>query len=183
MSNDVSGGRANVSFPSFPAVKTATSAAAAVFHLRPFARGCCRPSARRAERQVFTRIEEQLPPSFLGEIDALLDVPESERRSSLFRLKEYPPEGKPETILAFLDNYTLLQSIGVSSIRIVGCSWRFSFSRCSSRSCWLCGGRGACIGTSRIKHPQENVQLFLTAIHGNDSVPWGLLHNIIASRC
>jgi hypothetical protein len=90
---------------------------------------------RRAERQVFTRIEEQLPPSFLGEIDALLDVPESERRSSLFRLKEYPPEGKPETILAFLDNYTLLQSIGVSSIRIAGCSVALflQFARCARR--------------------------------------------------
>lgn len=41
---------------------------------------------RRAERQVFTRIEEQLPKSFLGEIDSLLDVPESERRFSLFPL-------------------------------------------------------------------------------------------------
>jgi len=77
---------------------------------------------RRAERQVFTRIEEQLPSSFLGEIDALLDVPESERRSSLFHLKEYPPEGKPETILAFLENYSLLKSIGVAAIRIAGCS-------------------------------------------------------------
>ncbi len=90
---------------------------------------------RRAERQVFTRIEEQLPPSFLGEIDALLDVPESERRSSLFRLKEYPPEGKPETILAFLDNYTLLQSIGASSIQIAGCSVALflQFARCARR--------------------------------------------------
>ena len=90
---------------------------------------------RRAERQVFTRIAEQLPPSFLREIDALLEVPESERRSSLFHLKEYPPEGKPETILAFLDNYTLLKSIGVAGIRIAGCSVALilEFARCARR--------------------------------------------------
>ena len=90
---------------------------------------------RRAERQVFTRIEEQLPSSFLGEIDALLEVPESERRSSLFHLKEYPPEGKPETILAFLENYTLLKSIGVAAIQIAGCSVALilQFARCARR--------------------------------------------------
>lgn len=90
---------------------------------------------RRAERQVFSRIEGQLPQSFLGELDALLDVPESERRSSLFHLKEYPPEGKPETILAFLENYTLLKSIGVAGIRIAGCSVALilQFARCARR--------------------------------------------------
>jgi hypothetical protein len=77
---------------------------------------------RRAERQVFSRIAEQLPPGFRKEIDRLLEVPESEHRSDLFRLKAHPPEGKPDTILSFLTNYHYLHSIGVAEIRVVGCT-------------------------------------------------------------
>jgi TnpA family transposase len=77
---------------------------------------------RRAERQVFSRIAEQLPPGFREEIDRLLEVPESEHRSDLFRLKAHPPEGKPDTILSFLANYHYLHSIGVAEIRVVGCT-------------------------------------------------------------
>jgi hypothetical protein len=77
---------------------------------------------RRAERQVFAGIAEQLPPAFRKEIDQMLEVPESAHRSSLFHLKAYPPEGKPDTILSFLDNYQYLRSIGVAEIRLAGCS-------------------------------------------------------------
>ena len=50
-------------------------------------------------------------------------------------MKEYPPEGKPETILAFLENYSLLKSIGVAGIRIAGCSVALilQFGRCVRR--------------------------------------------------
>jgi Domain of unknown function (DUF4158) len=63
---------------------------------------------RRAERQVFAGIAEQLPPGFRKEIDRMLEVPESAHRSDLFHLKTYPPEGKPDTILSFLANYRYL---------------------------------------------------------------------------
>ena len=39
----------------------------------------------------------------------------------LFRLKEYPPEGKPDTIAVFLENYTWLKQIGTAEIRFRGC--------------------------------------------------------------
>jgi TnpA family transposase len=77
---------------------------------------------RRAEKQVFAGIAEQLPPAFRKDIDRMLEVPESAHRSSLFRLKAYPPEGKPDTILSFLDNYRYLRSIGVAELRLAGCS-------------------------------------------------------------
>jgi len=52
----------------------------------------------------------------------MLEVPESAHRSDLFRLKAYPPEGKPATILSFLTNYHYLHLIGVDKIRLAGCS-------------------------------------------------------------
>ena len=77
---------------------------------------------RRAEKQVFARIAEQLPSGFREEIDRMLEVPESAHRSDLFRLKAYPPEGKPDTILSFLAHYHYLHLIGVDKIRLAGCS-------------------------------------------------------------
>lgn len=77
---------------------------------------------RRAEKQVFDKIAEQLPSGFREEIDRMLEVPESAHRSDLFRLKAYPPEGKPATILSFLTNYHYLHLIGVDKIRLAGCS-------------------------------------------------------------
>jgi hypothetical protein len=76
---------------------------------------------RRAERGLYAMLAQQAPPALLPELDALLEVPESSNRSHLFRLKEYPPEGKPDTILVFLENYTWLKAIGVGEIRIAGC--------------------------------------------------------------
>jgi Domain of unknown function (DUF4158) len=81
-----------------------------------------RSLCRRAERQVFARIAEQLPTGFRKEIDRMLEVPDSAHRSDLFHLKAYPPEGKPETILSFLANYHYLHSIGVAEIRLAGCT-------------------------------------------------------------
>jgi hypothetical protein len=57
---------------------------------------------RRAERQVLVGLAEQLPAAFRREIDQLLEVPDAAQRSSLFHLKAYPPEARPETILSFL---------------------------------------------------------------------------------
>jgi Domain of unknown function (DUF4158) len=76
---------------------------------------------RRAERGLYTLLAQQVPAALLPEMDALLEVPESSHRSYLFRLKEYPPEGKPDTIAGFLDNYAWLKEIGVAQIRFTGC--------------------------------------------------------------
>ena len=76
---------------------------------------------RRAGRSLYTLLAQQAPPTLLPAMDALLEVPETSNRSHLFRLKEYPPEGKPDTILAFLDNYFWLKEIGVAEIHLRGC--------------------------------------------------------------
>ena len=76
---------------------------------------------RRAVRGLYASLAQQIPTALLPELDALLAVPESSNRSHLFRLKEYPPEGTPDTILAFLENYTWLQQIGVGEVRLRGC--------------------------------------------------------------
>ena len=44
----------------------------------------------RVRHEVFERIAERLTPGFRQAIDDLLQVPEGEQRSRLFRLKEYP---------------------------------------------------------------------------------------------
>jgi hypothetical protein len=72
-------------------------------------------------RGLYASLAQQIPATLLAELDALLVVPESSNRSHLFRLKEYPPEGKPDTILAFLENYTWLRQIGVGEVRLQGC--------------------------------------------------------------
>ena len=64
---------------------------------------------RRAQRGLYAVLAQQVPAALLPEMDALLEVPESSNRSHLFRLKEYPPEGKLDTIAVFLENYTWLK--------------------------------------------------------------------------
>jgi TnpA family transposase len=76
---------------------------------------------RRAERGLYALLAQQVPATLLPELDALLEVPESSNRSHLFRLKEYPPEGKPDTISLFLENYAWLKQIGVAAVRFRGC--------------------------------------------------------------
>jgi hypothetical protein len=76
---------------------------------------------RRAERGLYTVLAEQVPAALLPEMDGLLEVPESSNRSHLFRLKEYPPEGKPDTIAVFLENYAWLKQIGILQVHFQGC--------------------------------------------------------------
>jgi TnpA family transposase len=76
---------------------------------------------RRAERGLYALLAEQAPARLRTQLDALLEVPEGSNRSQLFRLKEYPPEGRPETILVFLDNYFWLKEAGIAGIRLRGC--------------------------------------------------------------
>jgi hypothetical protein len=57
----------------------------------------------RAEGDVFERITEQVSAEGRRRIDEVLTVPEDDPRSLLFRLKEYPPRGTPQTIKAYLE--------------------------------------------------------------------------------
>jgi Domain of unknown function (DUF4158) len=59
----------------------------------------------RSEGDVFERIALQVYPEGRRRIDELLAVPEGDQRSLLFRLKEYPPRGTPQTISAYLECY------------------------------------------------------------------------------
>jgi TnpA family transposase len=59
----------------------------------------------RSEGDVFERIAMQIYPEGRRRIDELLAVPEGDQRSQLFRLKEYPPRGTPQTISDYLQCY------------------------------------------------------------------------------
>jgi hypothetical protein len=59
----------------------------------------------RSEADVFERIAVQVHPEARRRIDELLTVPEGDQRSLLFRLKEYPPRGTPQTISEYLNCY------------------------------------------------------------------------------
>jgi hypothetical protein len=59
----------------------------------------------RAEGDVFERIASQIHPEGRRRIDELLTVPEGDPRSTLFRLKEYPPRGTPQTIQEYMKCY------------------------------------------------------------------------------
>jgi TnpA family transposase len=76
---------------------------------------------RRAEQGLYASLAQQAPANLRMQLDMLLEVPEGSNRSQLFHLKEYPPEGRPETILAFLDNYFWLKEAGLAGVRLRGC--------------------------------------------------------------
>jgi hypothetical protein len=56
----------------------------------------------RAEGDVFERIASQIRPEGRRRIDELLSVADGDPRSMLFRLKEYPPRGTPQTIQEYM---------------------------------------------------------------------------------
>jgi hypothetical protein len=59
----------------------------------------------RAEGDVFERIASQIRPEGRRRIDELLTVADGDPRSMLFRLKEYPPRGTPQTIQEYMTCY------------------------------------------------------------------------------
>lgn len=56
-----------------------------------------------AEGDVFERVSEQLHSEDRRTIDELLAVAEGDPRSMLFRLKQYPPRGTPQSIQEYLE--------------------------------------------------------------------------------
>ncbi|MDQ2833458.1 MAG: DUF4158 domain-containing protein [Acidobacteriota bacterium] len=79
-------------------------------------------SAAQAQEQLFERIERHLPKDLCVAIDQLLDVPETDQRSTLFRLKEYPPEATPRILDQYVDRHMLLSELGVDRIELSGLS-------------------------------------------------------------
>jgi hypothetical protein len=65
---------------------------------------------------LYTRIAAGLTPELQQAIDDLLQVPTGERRSTLFRLKEYPPEASSAVILRYIERYQFLNTLEVGTI-------------------------------------------------------------------
>ena len=70
----------------------------------------------RLQDDVYTRIVTSVSPEMQQAMDALLEIPAGERRSSLFQLKEYPPEASNAVILRYIARYHFLRDLGVGAI-------------------------------------------------------------------
>src|SRR4029077_5460308 len=62
------------------------------------------------------RLATSLTPELQRAMDDLLEVPSGERRSTLFSLKEYPPEASNAVIVRYIERYHFLRDLGVSTI-------------------------------------------------------------------
>jgi len=78
--------------------------------------------AASGRQEILRQIAGRLTPAQREAIDGLLHVDESNGRSSLFQLKEYPPEASPASILTYVERSFLLPSLGVSQIDLAGFS-------------------------------------------------------------
>ena len=76
--------------------------------------------AARGEEATWQRIHERLTPEFCAAVDALLAVPEGDRRSALYQFKQYPPEARPVAIQSYLDRFERLRSIGAGNVDLMG---------------------------------------------------------------
>ncbi|HMF34998.1 MAG TPA: hypothetical protein VKF17_00095 [Isosphaeraceae bacterium] len=77
-------------------------------------------SRSRSRQEVIERIADRLTPEVQSAIDTLVQVPEADRRSELFQLKQYLPEANAAAILAHLDRVKRLRSLGVGHIDLTG---------------------------------------------------------------
>ncbi len=76
----------------------------------------------RAQEDVYRHIVTGLSSELQRAIDGLLQVPDGERRSMLFQLKEYPPEASYAVILRYIDRYHFLHNLQVERIDLAGVS-------------------------------------------------------------
>ena len=80
--------------------------------------GTCSSSG---EDAMWQRIKDRLTPEFCVAIDELL-VAKEDGRSTLFQLKQYPPEPTPAAINAYLDRFDLLRSLDLGQVDLAGLS-------------------------------------------------------------
>src|SRR3989449_3676432 len=69
----------------------------------------------RAQGDVYRHIVMGLSSDLQQAIDALLQVPDGERHSMLFQLKEYPPEASYTVILRYIERYHFLHNLKVET--------------------------------------------------------------------
>lgn len=69
-----------------------------------------------AQYEVFARIAQDFPPALCQQLDALLQVPAEEARSTLLRLKEYPPAASAGVVLTYLTRYQLVHALVAGQI-------------------------------------------------------------------
>ena len=109
--------------------------------------------AASGRQEILRQVAARLTPAQREAIDGLLEVGESDSRSTLFQLKEYPPEARPASIRIYVERSFLLASLGsarsicAASVRhcsITFPSWRESTMRrpssdsppTSAMPCW-----------------------------------------------
>jgi hypothetical protein len=67
--------------------------------------------ASQAQQETFERFAAALPPELCAAIDELVEVPEGDKRSGLFQLKEYPPEASAKALVKYIARYRQVDSI------------------------------------------------------------------------
>lgn len=78
--------------------------------------------AASGRQDLLRRIAGRLTEKQREAIDGLLQVGEGDGRSTLFQLKEYPPEASPAAILTYLERSSLLSALDVIQIDLSGFS-------------------------------------------------------------
>ena len=74
--------------------------------LERLVKDCC----NNAEDEIFENIAKKIPPEICNFIDQILEVGETDYKSTLFQLSEYPPEASPKTILSYIEKYRLIEA-------------------------------------------------------------------------
>jgi hypothetical protein len=69
---------------------------------------------------MFARVASRIDDSTRCSLEQMLEVAPGERRSSLFRFKEYPPEASPASLLDYLERHQTLTRSGVATIELSG---------------------------------------------------------------
>ncbi len=65
----------------------------------------------RATTDLYTKVSNLLPPSLREAIDLLIEVPEGDARSSLFRLKDYPKSANAAVIKGDIVRLRLIEQL------------------------------------------------------------------------
>ena len=76
--------------------------------------------AAAAQQDIFERISSQLPVEVKECLDELLQPADSDNRSRLFRLKEYPPYASAPAIIKYIERYRLVEEIVADRITLGG---------------------------------------------------------------
>ena len=76
--------------------------------------------AATGREEMFARVASRIDDSTRRSLEQVLEVAPGERRSSLFRFKEYPPEASPASLLDYLERHQTLALSGVATIDLSG---------------------------------------------------------------